>query len=162
MAPGRVRLSEAFEIGVGVKFSTHSRSWCGPQAMRMGHCSCRGNLIVRTSTAHASRVDSQAQSVSHGEQPPVACPQGSTCRQSDGGEEMRVDISDTEPEERLLTDEMQRFPIRGDAGLGQVLQGTQNEIALSQMTQGSPITNGCASTLPVSSRPTRVSSPMRR
>ena len=50
-------------------------------------------------------------------QVPVAGPQGGACRQLDGGEEMRIDISDAEAEQGVAVYEMQHFLFCRNAGL---------------------------------------------
>ena len=43
---------------------------------------------------------------------------------------MSIDVPDPDPEQGVLVDEVSDFVIHRDVGLGQVRQGTQNEIAL--------------------------------
>jgi hypothetical protein len=78
----------------------------------------------------------QAQSFGDAEQALVARPQRGTGRQPDGRKQVRIDIPNSQAKQLVLTDEVQYFPIRCDAGLGQVLQGRENKVALPHITQG--------------------------
>lgn len=49
---------------------------------------------------------------------------------------MRIDVSDAEAEQRVVLDELQDFPLRGDNGLGQIAQVTEDDIAQPQIAKG--------------------------
>ncbi len=71
-----------------------------------------------------------------GVQPLIVCPQLRPRCQPNRGEEMDIVISDATPEQGVANDEMQNFRVGCDDGMGQVRQGAQHHLSLTQIAQG--------------------------
>ncbi len=66
----------------------------------------------------------------HGEKMLVARPKRGAGRQPDGSKEMRIDVADALPEERVAANEVKRLLLRGDVDLRQIPQSFEDEVAL--------------------------------
>lgn len=65
----------------------------------------------------------------------VVRPQFRPCGQTYSGKQVRIDISDAAPKQRMMIDEMQNFCIGGDACMRQIRQRFQYGLALAQVAQ---------------------------
>ncbi|MEA2756904.1 MAG: hypothetical protein QOJ54_3193 [Aliidongia sp.] len=68
-------------------------------------------------------------------QPAIVRPEFRVGGQSDRGQQMRVDIADTTPEQGVTVDESQNLCIGRAVGLGQIRQRGQHHVALPQIAE---------------------------
>jgi hypothetical protein len=68
-------------------------------------------------------------------QPPVARPQGCSCRKPNRSEQMDIDVADAAAVQGMVIYEFEDFHVSGNADLWQVRQVIQNLSVLTEMTQ---------------------------
>ena len=93
----------------------------------------RGRRFIAGSRARGSRRrrHRQIQSPRDRSQARVARPQGRARCQACGGQQVRIDVTDAEPVERLLLDKMEHLPVGGEARLRQRGKRVEDEVALA-------------------------------
>jgi hypothetical protein len=80
-------------------------------------------------------IESQAQVAGHAQEAPVASPQRGADCQSHSGEQMYIDVSNTPPEQLVAIYEMQDLSICGNNRRREILQGSQYDFSLAQISQ---------------------------
>src|ERR1700681_2950716 len=85
------------------------------------------NLLVRPPRLSLPRNHRQPKSLCDALQPFVMGPQCRSRGQPDRSEQMDIDVADAAPKQMVAADEVQDLDIGGDAGLGQIRQGIQDD-----------------------------------